>query len=269
MRGVVAVRGDAIDPQPRAAPIRPAGRPLRGAKITAFTRDDAKKVYTLTYVLEGKARSVRYAIGSDGAFVFTFTDGDGKQTTETYHRRAGGGGPPSGRDEEPPPHPGEPRPPMPAAAATLKVTSPAFAPGGKIPVEYTGDGEGVSPPLAWTAGPSGTRCYALEVWHKPFEDGDEVKSYWVLFDIPADVRSLPRNAKDVGRAGTNDKGRTDYDPMKSKGPGVKTYHVTVYALSAQPTFSSERVTASDLLQAIQKTTLAVGTLDYTYERGRR
>lgn len=43
MRGVVRVRGDQIDPQPRDAPVRPAGKPLRGATITGFTRDDGAK----------------------------------------------------------------------------------------------------------------------------------------------------------------------------------------------------------------------------------
>jgi len=37
LRGVVEVRDDAITPQPRTMPVRPAGRPLRCAKIIAFT----------------------------------------------------------------------------------------------------------------------------------------------------------------------------------------------------------------------------------------
>jgi hypothetical protein len=90
MRGVVTVRGDQIDPQPRDAPVRPAGRPLRGAKITAFDRDDEHQIYTLKYELRGKTHSVRYAIGADGTYGFVFTDGGGAQTKETYRRRVRG-----------------------------------------------------------------------------------------------------------------------------------------------------------------------------------
>jgi hypothetical protein len=87
MRGVVTVRGDQIEPQPRDAPVRPAGRPLRGAKVTGFVRGDDGKTYTLKYDLRGKAHSVRYTINEDGTYLFVFTEASGKETKETYRRR--------------------------------------------------------------------------------------------------------------------------------------------------------------------------------------
>jgi hypothetical protein len=57
--------------------------------------------------------------------------------------------------------------------------------------------------------------------------------------------------------------------MCSKGPGVKTYHVTVYALSALPKLRPNAATRDALLEAIKDITLAEGTLTYTYERGAR
>ena len=68
-------------------------------------------------------------------------------------------------------------------------------------------------------------------------------------------------------AGLNDKRRADYDPMCSKGPGLKTYHLTVYALSADPPAPAAGMTRDALLAAVHDVTLATGTLDYTYERG--
>ena len=56
--------------------------------------------------------------------------------------------------------------------------------------------------------------------------------------------------------------------MKSKGPGVKEYQITVYALSAKPEFGSGKVTRVELRRAIQDITLAEGTLSYQYERKR-
>jgi Raf kinase inhibitor-like YbhB/YbcL family protein len=45
----------------------------------------------------------------------------------------------------------------------LSLSSPAFRHGGGIPVRYTCDGKGVSPPLRWTAPPAGTRRLELLV----------------------------------------------------------------------------------------------------------
>jgi hypothetical protein len=101
MRGVVTVRGDRIEPQPRDLPIRPAGRPLRGAKITDFLRDEDKKTYTVEYEFQGKTYSVKYIIGKDNTYTFTFKDGDGKETTETYVRRDRKDGPPPKKDGPP------------------------------------------------------------------------------------------------------------------------------------------------------------------------
>ena len=43
----------------------------------------------------------------------------------------------------------------------LQVSSSAFQYGGTIPVKYTCDGADLSPPLQWTAPPSGTASLAL------------------------------------------------------------------------------------------------------------
>ena len=54
--------------------------------------------------------------------------------------------------------------------------------------------------------------------------------------------------------------------MCSKGPGVKLYHITVYALSAELKLSADQATRANLLKAIKDITLAEGTLDFQYER---
>ena len=43
----------------------------------------------------------------------------------------------------------------------MHVTSTAFADGGAIPTKYTHDGAGVSPPLAFSDVPPGTKSLAL------------------------------------------------------------------------------------------------------------
>jgi phosphatidylethanolamine-binding protein (PEBP) family uncharacterized protein len=260
LRGVVTVKGDQIDPQPRAYSPRPALTPLRGAKITGFERDDDKKTVTVKYEQGGKAGSVKCTATAEG-YLFEFTEPGGKVTTETYRVREDGKRPPPKKDGPP-----KKDAPTPKGKDGFTLSSPAFEQNGKMPAEFTGDGDGVSPPLKWSGAPEGTKYYALQLWHKPKPDGDEVKSYWVVTNIPAAVTGLEKNSKGVGKDGINDKRRTGYDPMNSKGPGPKDYHITLYALSREPKFDAERITRADLLKAIKDITLAETTLSYTYER---
>jgi hypothetical protein len=97
----------------------------------------------------------------------------------------------------------------------------------------------------------------------------DVKWYWVLYNIPPDVHSLPKNVKGVGTLGNNSvNGRSGYAPPHSKGPGAKTYVLTVYALSAAPELNvpPEQVDRETLLAAIKDRTLASAELKVVYDR---
>lgn len=87
MRGVVTVRGDQVDPQPSANPIRPALTALRGATITGFQRNDETKTNRLEYDLRGKKQYVTYTQQADGSYRFVFTDAGGMEAVETYRSR--------------------------------------------------------------------------------------------------------------------------------------------------------------------------------------
>jgi phosphatidylethanolamine-binding protein (PEBP) family uncharacterized protein len=258
-RGELTERDGQVDPQPRAQGLREALPPLRGARIVGFTTT-APATRRLTYEVNGRKAAVEYTFTPDGSATFTFTDTAGRSTTETYAPRTRG---PGGRDVRPN-GAAAARPPAVAKPRGLAVTSPAFGPGENLPTEFTCDGAGVSPPLQWQAGPVGTAGYAVVLRH---EAPDRLKSYWVVHGIPAAVTALPKGSRSIGITGLNDKGRAEYDPMCSKGPGAKTYHVTVYAVSAQPVLPLGGATREAVLEAIAKTTLAEGTLTFTYERG--
>src|SRR5438876_707518 len=49
----------------------------------------------------------------------------------------------------------------------ILLTSSAFAAGGPIPIKYTADGEGISPPLEWSGVPEGIATLMLLI-----EDAD-------------------------------------------------------------------------------------------------
>jgi hypothetical protein len=82
MRGKVSVVEGQVDPQPSAKPIRPAGAPLRGASITAFSQT-GPKAWRLQYKLGGATYQVDYAIEGAG-YKFVFTDPAGTVRTEAY-----------------------------------------------------------------------------------------------------------------------------------------------------------------------------------------
>ena len=301
--GEVTEREGQVDPQPAARPVREARSPLRGATIVGFeaTGENAR---TLTYEIGGKQGTVAYDYEADGSATFTYTEPSGKTTEETVRprgRRPGGGGDERGRREPPPdgspprrgqagppdrmdragrrpllPPPPRDAPPGPrpeprgasqrkpaAPQGGLVVTSAAIDDEGMLRPEFTCDGDGISPPIRWDAGPAGTVEYALVLWH---EAPDRLKCYWVIHGIPADVTELAKETPGAGTIGLNDKGRAEYDPMCSRGPGVKTYHVTLYALSAKAKLPATGATRQQLLKAIAGLTLAEGTLTFDYER---
>ncbi len=291
--GEVVERDGQVDPQPRAEPLRPSLPPMRDAKITDFKETNPGS-YVLTYDVKGKKGTVSYTLATDGTANFSFTDTTGKTTNETYSakRRGPGGGkkgqpppppppPPPRKGDNPPPR-DEKRPPRnddrPTASTTreesskprsnrpqLAVTSSSVDAKGFISIDCTCDGASQSPAVEWKDAPQGTKAFAVSLWHTA---PDQEKSYWLIYNIPANVTKLAKNGKGVGKLGLNDRRRAEYDPMCSKGPGVKEYHITVFALSAEqiPKLSPDKANRTGLLEAIKDITLAEGTLDFQYER---
>lgn len=146
------------------------------------------------------------------------------------------------------------------------LTSTDVADGGRLPIEFTCDGDGSTLPLAWSGAPDGTQSYAVLMRHAA---PDGIHWYWVLYNIPADVTSLPKNVSGVGTLGNNiNNGLVEYSPPCSKGPGDKTYTYTVYALSAEPQISvpAEQVDRDTLLTAMEGITLASADLNVVYAR---
>ena len=140
---------------------------------------------------------------------------------------------------------------------------------GTLPIEYTCNGSGQSPPLEWSGEPVGTKEFALVVWHKPSAElgpARAPKVYWVVYGIPANVHSLKQNNADkIGFYGLNEKNAAVFEPSCSAGTGLKTYLYTLYALDDSPQWSKDikkkadgsydGVTREVLLAAIRDNTL--------------
>ncbi|MEI6646368.1 MAG: YbhB/YbcL family Raf kinase inhibitor-like protein [bacterium] len=151
-------------------------------------------------------------------------------------------------------------------AGSFGLSSSAVSDGGNLPVEFTGDGASATLPLAWSNAPAGTMSYAMIMHHLA---PDRIKWYWILYNIPSNVHSLPKNVKNIGTWGNNSvNGRIGYAPPHSKGPGAKTYIYTVYALSSpvQMTVKPELVTRDVLLTAMKGRILGQAELRVVYTR---
>jgi phosphatidylethanolamine-binding protein (PEBP) family uncharacterized protein len=156
-----------------------------------------------------------------------------------------------------------------SCAPAFTLTSTAFVDGGTLPASYTCDGGGgvhsPSPPLAWSGAPAGTVEYALTINTIAL---DGTKWNWVLFHVPGSVTTLAEGTS-VGTTGVSTDGPDlRYYPPCSSGPGEKTYTVTLYALSAAPTFSvpETEVTGEILTSAIAPLILGTRQVNVTYTR---
>ncbi len=151
----------------------------------------------------------------------------------------------------------------------IKIKSPAFVPGGKIPGKYTCDGMDISPPLAWTSGPEETKTFALICDDPDAPMGTWV--HWVLFNLPADIIELRENVPSERKLESGAKqGMNDFRKIGYGGPcppgGTHRYYFKLYALDTE--FNLEAgATKSELLKAMEGHILAEGQLMGRYERG--
>ncbi len=162
------------------------------------------------------------------------------------------------------------------AQARIQVTSSAFGEGQRIPKKYTGEGEDVSPPLAWSGVPAGTQELALIV-DDPDAPTPQPWVHWVLYKIPADCKALPEGVKKVLRpdepAGAL-QGKNSWPsgqtigyrgPMPPPGHGVHHYRFHLYALDKKLEVEPG-LTKDELLAAMKGHILGEGELTGTYQR---
>jgi Raf kinase inhibitor-like YbhB/YbcL family protein len=149
------------------------------------------------------------------------------------------------------------------------ITSTAFAHQETIPNAYTCDGADVSPPLAWTDPPAGTKSVALICDDPDAPVGTWV--HWVLYNVPATSLRLAENLpkgdtlKDGSKQGLNDFRRIGYGgPCPPRGPAHR-YFFKLYALDS-PLELPPKATKAQLERAMQGHLLAQAELIGRYQR---
>ncbi|MBN1610731.1 MAG: YbhB/YbcL family Raf kinase inhibitor-like protein [Polyangiaceae bacterium] len=149
------------------------------------------------------------------------------------------------------------------------LRSSAFSDRGEIPTRYTCTGKNVSPPLAWSDVPSGTRSFALIVDDPDAPDPkapQRVWVHWVVFDLPPTTTALPEAVTPLptpARHGLNDWKRAAYG-----GPcppiGRHRYFHKLFALDT--VLSLDSPTRAELERAMQGHILARAELVGTYQK---
>jgi len=154
--------------------------------------------------------------------------------------------------------------------ATLSVSSSAIK--GAVPRAHSEYGDGISPDISWQP-VEGARSYVL-ILEDPDSRPPRPFVHWVVYDIPADVTSLPAGLADYPRLvqpkellqGRNGRGGTGYfGPRPPVGDGPHHYHFQVFALDAVLDLRPG-VERDEVIVAMSNHVLASGELVGTYQQ---
>jgi hypothetical protein len=156
----------------------------------------------------------------------------------------------------------------------IRVHSTAFANMEPIPVQYTADGEGISPPLAWIGVPEGAQQVIVIV-----EDADSPTPYpWVHaiavlegLDGALGSGALPSAEHEGAGVCTGRNSLLEHrwlPPDPPAGHGAHRYVFQVFALAPGEQLS-ERLGRRGAEEAISARAMAAGWLIGTYERPQR
>lgn len=119
---------------------------------------------------------------------------------------------------------------MALSIADLKVSSPDIDSLGRIPDEFSQDGENRIPTITISGVPSEAKelAFVLNDPDAPLPNGF---THWTLFNIPADMTSISEENYREFTQGLNGIGQPGYTgPQPPQGHGIHHYYFWVYAL---------------------------------------
>ena len=158
----------------------------------------------------------------------------------------------------------------------MRITSPAFSDGERIPKPYTEDGNNISPPLRFADVPAAAAELVLIV-DDPDAPREDPFVHWTLYKIPPGLDALPENvprgADELRNPAGALQGRNSFSkhnigyrgPAPPKGHGLHHYHFRLYALN-QPLVLAPGVERDALDEAMRGRVVASAELVGTYQR---
>lgn len=157
---------------------------------------------------------------------------------------------------------------------TMSLSSPSFENGAEIPRRNTSDGEDLSPALAWSGVPSGTKSLALVVDDPDAPDPRAPRLtwvHWLLYDLPPSATGLAEGASRGALPAGTRTGKNDFQHADWGGPappiGKHRYFFKLYALDVAPP-DLHTPTKAALEKAMHGHVLAEAQLVGTYQKKR-
>ncbi len=155
-----------------------------------------------------------------------------------------------------------------AAATIMSLRSGDFAAGGTIPSALMSadcGGQNRPPALVWKNAPASTKSFVLTE-----RDPDAPVAggfyHWVVYDLPADTRSLSRAPSGSDRLGRASTGKPEYyGPCPPPGPAHR-YIFTLYALDVTNLDGGAPLTGPQLESRMRGHVIARATLEATAAR---
>jgi Raf kinase inhibitor-like YbhB/YbcL family protein len=169
-------------------------------------------------------------------------------------------------------------PGQPASAAgqggfqTFALQSTAFTDGAALPPDFTCDGAGQSPPMAWSGAPVGTAAYALIEQDADAKSGSQPFTEWLVYNMPRSVTQLSAGVpsspllSNGSQQGTNDAHTVGYMGA-CPDHGQPAHHLT-FELFAQDGYVTLETGASyaDVHDALMGHTIAQTQLNAVVQR---
>ena len=171
------------------------------------------------------------------------------------------------------------------AASYFTLSSTSITDGARIPVRFGADdpkrpckpgsteicpcpGQNVSPQLAWTNAPEGTKSFAILMYDVDGQFGAGV-SHWVAYNIAATTTELKEGDGTAGTGftgGSGTRGNANYlGPCPPRGDGQHHYLITVIALDVEPTLAPG-LTREAFLAAVKGHHLAASSISGLFAR---
>jgi Raf kinase inhibitor-like YbhB/YbcL family protein len=152
--------------------------------------------------------------------------------------------------------------PAPASAQSFTLTSSTFKDGKMLQTKNAGNdksnpncvGDNISPPLAWTHVPAGTKSFAMLMYDPQGKVGLGVV-HWIAYGIPASVKSFAEGevSKDsdkyVGGKGTQNSTRY-FGPCPPVKTGYHHYNFTLIATDLEPKALQPGMTKEEVFAAL-------------------
>jgi Raf kinase inhibitor-like YbhB/YbcL family protein len=135
-------------------------------------------------------------------------------------------------------------------------------------------GDNLSPQLAWSGAPAGTRSFALTVFDPDAPNGGAGFWHWAVFDIPAGVAALPRGAGAAdghalpqgARQVANDYGTPGYGGPCPPAGKPHRYLFELYALKVPTLGLAAEVSPAEAAAQIRQAAIGKATLTVRYGR---